>query len=167
MCAIGLESTGIYSTNITTFLFEQNHKVMMITPILTNMTRKASKVHSPKNDNLDSQTICKYLADNKDSFTPCTSTLYHNQVLKSLSRKRYFIAKDLRKKKLSVNNPVRLIFAELKGNTDLRFFSQKKAINPSFFREKQVCSVCAQNKSAPEDFRPSGASFISHTVFRL
>lgn len=111
---IGLESTGIYSTNITTFLFEQDYKVMMINPILTNMTRKASKVHSPKNDNLDSQTICKYLVDNKDSFTPYTSTLYHNQVLKSLSRKRYFIVNDLRKAKLSVNNLVQLIFPEFK-----------------------------------------------------
>lgn len=56
---IGLESTGIYHTNIISFLLSQNYQVMMINPILTNMAHKASKVHCPKNDNLDSQTICK------------------------------------------------------------------------------------------------------------
>jgi len=86
----------------------------MINPILTNMTRKASKVHSPKNDNLDSQTICKYLVDNQDKFSPYTTTLYHKQALKSLSRKRFFIVNDLRKAKLSVNNLVQLIFPEFK-----------------------------------------------------
>ena len=111
---IGLESTGIYSTNIIAFLWGQNYKTMMINPILTNMTRKASKVHSPKNDNLDAQTICKYLVDNESRFAPYTPTLYHIQSLKSLSRKRFFIVEDLRKAKLAVNNLVQLIFPEFK-----------------------------------------------------
>ena len=111
---IGLESTGIYSTNIIAFLLEQNYETMMINPILTNMTRKASKVHSPKNDNLDAQTICKYLVDNESSFTPYTPTLYHILSLKSLSRKRFFIVENLRKAKLAVNNLVQIIFPEFK-----------------------------------------------------
>ena len=112
---IGLESTGIYSTNIIAFLNGQDYKVMMINPILTNMTRKASKVHSPKNDNLDAQIICKYLADNPDKFSPYTPTLYHKQTLKSLSRKRFLIVEELRKAKLAVNNLVQLIFPEYKS----------------------------------------------------
>ena len=111
---IGLESTGIYSANIIAFLLEQNYETMMINPILTNMTRKASKVHSPKNDNLDAQTICKYLVDNESSFAPYTPTLYHIQSLKSLSRKRFFIVEELRKAKLAVNNLVQIIFPEFK-----------------------------------------------------
>lgn len=91
---IGLESTGIYHTNIITFLVSQNYKVMMINPILTNMARKASKVHAPKNDNLDSQTICRYLVDHPDEFSPYTPTLYHNSALKSIARKRFFIAES-------------------------------------------------------------------------
>ena len=85
---IGLESTGIYHTNIIAFLLEQNYETMMINPILTNMARKASKVHTPKNDNLDAQTI--------------------------LSRKRFYIVEDLRKAKLAVNNLIQLIFPEFK-----------------------------------------------------
>ena len=45
---IGLESTGIYHTNIIMFLLSQNYQVMMINPILTNMARKSDKVHVPK-----------------------------------------------------------------------------------------------------------------------
>lgn len=111
---IGLESTGIYHTNIIRFLLEQNYDVMMINPILTNMARKAAKVHSPKNDNLDAQTICKYMIDNPDKFSPYTLSLYHSEVLKSLSRKRFLIAEDLRKAKLAVNNLVQIIFPEFK-----------------------------------------------------
>lgn len=112
---IGFESTGIYHTNIIHFLLEQNYNVMMINPILTNMARKASKVHSAKNDNLDAQTICKYMIDNSDKFVPYTLSLYHNEALKSIARKRFFIAEDLRKAKLAVNNLVQIIFPEFKA----------------------------------------------------
>ena len=111
---IGLESTGIYHTNIITFLIAQNYKVMMINPILTNMARKAAKVHSAKNDNLDAKTICRYLVDHPDEFSPYTPTLYHTSMLKSIARKRYFITEDLRKAKMAVNNIVQLIFPEFK-----------------------------------------------------
>ena len=111
---IGLESTGIYHTNIIRFLLEQNYDVMMINPILTNMARKAANVHSAKNDNLDAQTICKYMIDHSDKFSPYTLSLYHNEALKSLSRKRFFIVEDLRKAKLAVNSLVQVIFPEFK-----------------------------------------------------
>lgn len=111
---IGLESTGIYHTNIIRFLLEQNYDVMMINPILTNMARKAAKVHSAKNDNLDAQTICKYMIDHSDKFSPYTLSLYHKEALKSLSRKRFFIVEDLKKAKLAINSLVQVIFPEFK-----------------------------------------------------
>lgn len=109
---IGLESTGIYHTNIIAFLMEQNYKAMVINPILTNMVRKTSKVHAAKNDNLDAQAICKYMIDNESSFTPYTPILYHIQALKSLSRARFRIEKDERKAKMRVISLVQLVFPE-------------------------------------------------------
>ena len=111
---IGLESTGIYHTNIIRFLLQQNYNVMMINPILTNMARKAARVHAAKNDNLDAQTICKYMIDHSDKFSPYTLSLYHKEALKSLSRKRFFIVEDLKKAKLAVNSLVQIIFPEFK-----------------------------------------------------
>ena len=111
---IGLESTGIYHTNITTFLTSNDYKVMIINPILTNMARKAEKLHSQKTDNLDSQTICKYLIDHPDEFSPYAPSFYHNEELKSLSRKRFYIAEDLRKAKMALNNLLQIVFPEFK-----------------------------------------------------
>ena len=111
---IGLESPGIYHTNITTFLTSNDYKVMIINPILTNMARKAEKLHSQKTDNLDSQTICKYLIDHPDEFSPYAPSFYHNEELKSLSRKRFYIAEDLRKAKMALNNLLQIVFPEFK-----------------------------------------------------
>jgi transposase len=109
---IGLESTGIYHTNIIAFLIAHDFQVMMINPILTNMARIVAKVHSPKNDNIDSQTICKYMIDHLDKFSPY---IYHKQMLKSLSRKRFFIVDEYRKAKIVLNNLVQITFPELKS----------------------------------------------------
>ncbi len=86
----------------------------MINPILTNMARKTAKVHSAKNDNLDAQTICKYMIDNPDRFSLYTLSLYHKGALNSLSWKRFFIVEDLKKAKLAINSFVRAIFPEFK-----------------------------------------------------
>ena len=59
--SIGLESTGIYHENILVYLIKLGYDVMVINPILTNMTKKSKKVHCPKNDNLDAIAICTYL----------------------------------------------------------------------------------------------------------
>ena len=111
---IGLESTDIYHTNITTFLTSNDYKVMIINPILTNMARKETKLHSQKTDNLDSQTICKYLINHPDEFSPYATSFYHNEELKSLSRKRFYIAEEMRKAKLALNNLLQIVFPEFK-----------------------------------------------------
>lgn len=128
---VGLESTGIFHTNIIAFLIAQNYQVMMINPILTNMVRKSFKVHCPKNDNLDSQTICKYLINHADEFSPYTISQYHTSALKSLSRKRFFIVEDLIKSKLEVKRLLQIIFPEFKllfsnvyGETPIKILKQ-------------------------------------------
>lgn len=89
---VGLEFTGIYHNNIIRFLLLQNYDIM-INPILTNMARKAAKVHSAKNDSLDEQTICKYMIDHSDKFSSYTLSLYHKEALKSLPRKYFLLLK--------------------------------------------------------------------------
>ena len=135
---IGLESTGIYHTNIIMFLLSQNYQVMMINPILTNMARKSDKVHCPKNDNLDSQTICKYLIEHPDEFSPYTTSSYHNEALKSLSRKRFLIVDELRKSKLAVNNLVQVIFPEFKSLFSNIYGSTAIAILKQYQTSKKI-----------------------------
>lgn len=60
------------------------------------MFKKSKRVHTPKNDNLDSINICKYLQGNKKDFKPYTLTSYHTESLKSLSRDRFPIVEEIR-----------------------------------------------------------------------
>ena len=60
---IGLESTGIYHTNIIRFLLQQNYDVMMINPILTNMARSERAKASAKYQ--EAQRLVQELAELK------------------------------------------------------------------------------------------------------
>lgn len=111
---VGLESTGIYHLNILTFLINHGYDVMLINPILTNMSRKSSQVHCPKNDNLDAQNICNFLHDNRYDFKPYFIVPYQTEALKSLSRKRFDIVEDLRQSKIVLNNLIQTTFPEFK-----------------------------------------------------
>ena len=113
--SIGLESTGIYHENILVYLIKLGYDVMVINPILTNMTKKSKKVHCPKNDNLDAIAICTYLISNQEDFKPYTLLSYHTECLKSLSRKRFNITEEIRKRKQAINNLTQLIFPEFKS----------------------------------------------------
>ena len=109
---IGLESTGFYHLNLLFFLLMKEYKVCLLNPILTNMFKKSKQVHTPKNDNLDSINICKYLKDNKEEFKPYTLTSYHSEALKSLSRDRFSIVEELRQAKLAVYRILTQLFPE-------------------------------------------------------
>lgn len=109
---IGLESTGFYHYNLLFFLLNKKYDITVINPLLTNMYRKSRKVHSPKNDNLDSQYICMYLYDNRDDFKPYTKKSYHTEALKSLSRDRFFVVEELRQAKNDVYRILSQLFPE-------------------------------------------------------
>ena len=93
---IGLESTGHYSINILHHLAKNDYKVMLINPLLTNMDRKSSSLRKTKTDKIDALSICMFLDRNKFDFKPYTLKSYHTDELKSLSRERLAIKKQLR-----------------------------------------------------------------------
>lgn len=109
---IGLESTGFYHQNILNYLVNNGFEVMVINPILTNMSKKSKKVHTPKNDNLDAIAICKYLKDPETVFKPYTITSYHSEALKSLSRERFHLIENLSKEKQNIYKLITIIFPE-------------------------------------------------------
>lgn len=93
---IGLESTGHYSINILHHLAKNDYEVMLINPLLTNMDRKSSSLRKTKTDKIDALSICMFLDRNKFDFKPYTLKSYHTEELKSLSRERLAIKKQLR-----------------------------------------------------------------------
>jgi len=108
---IGLESTGHYSHNILHYLVGEGFDTMLINPLLTNMERKASSVRKTKTDTIDAKSICMFLTRNKD-FKPYTIKQYHNAALKSLSRRRISLVRQLSKQKVQLHMLITLTFPE-------------------------------------------------------
>ena len=59
-CLVGLESTGIYGDNLTTFLFSKGFRIGRINPIQTDSLR-SSNIRKTKNDKIDTLLIAKCL----------------------------------------------------------------------------------------------------------
>lgn len=93
---IGLESTGHYSINILHHLTKNDFKVMLINPLLTNMDQRSTSLRKTKTDKIDALAICMFLERNKHDFKPYTLKSYHTEGLKSLSRERLAIKRQLR-----------------------------------------------------------------------
>ena len=108
---IGLESTGHYSHNILHYLVGNGFDTMLINPLLTNMERKASSVRKTKTDTIDAKSICTFLLRNQE-FKPYTIKSYHNRSLKSLSRRRISLVKQLIKQKQELHVHVTTVFPE-------------------------------------------------------
>ena len=108
---IGLESTGHYSHNILHYLVGNGFDTMLINPLLTNMERKASSVRKTKTDTIDAKSICMFLMRNQE-FKPYTLASYHSRSLKSLSRRRVSLVKQLTKHKQELNVLITTVFPE-------------------------------------------------------
>ena len=108
---IGLESTGHYSHNILHYLVGSGFDTMLINPLLTNMERKASSVRKTKTDTIDAKSICMFLMRNQE-FKPYTIASYHSRSLKSLSRRRFSLVKQMSKHKQELHVLVATVFPE-------------------------------------------------------
>jgi len=109
---IGLEETGIYSSNIRDFLCSLDFKVYMINPILTHHSRMAYSLRNTKTDKLDCFAICRYIMQNYTHLKPYISTLYTTSELKSLSRLRLDKLKLMSKSKVEFTRLLQIIFPE-------------------------------------------------------
>jgi len=109
--SIGLESTGIYHKAILQYLVLNEFEVVLINPILTNMDKKSRRVHTPKNDNIDSKAICTFLMNSKD-LKPYTLKSYHSDAIKSLSRERFSLVDERKRAKLGIYKYIVQMFPE-------------------------------------------------------
>lgn len=109
---IGLEETGIYSSNIRDFLCSLGFNVYMINPILTHHSRMAHSLRNTKTDKLDCLAICRYITHNHKHLKPYISTLYTTSELKSLSRLRIDKLKIISKSKMEFTRLLQIIFPE-------------------------------------------------------
>ena len=109
---VGLEATGHYSYNLLGFLLDNGLTTYVLNPLRTNLYRKSLSLRKTKTDRVDARTIASMLLSDA-GLKPYTSTAYHNEELKSLTRYRFDKVKERAKLKSSVSRLVCILFPEL------------------------------------------------------
>ena len=109
---VGLEATGHYSYNLLGFLLDNGLATCVLNPLRTNLYRKSLSLRKTKTDRVDARTIATMLLSDV-GLKPYTSTAYHNEELKSLTRYRFDKVKERAKLKSSVSRLVCILFPEL------------------------------------------------------
>ena len=108
----GPEATGHYSYNILGFLVDKGLPTFVINPLHTNLYRKSLSLRLTKTDKVDSRTIAMMLMSGMD-FQSYSSTSYHNEELKSLTRYRFDKVQERAMLKTSISRLVNILFPEL------------------------------------------------------
>lgn len=107
---IGLESTGIYSENIISFLYQNDYSIAVINPIQTASLRK-SNIRNTKTDKIDTFLIIKALMLN--SYILYSESDAQSMQLKSLARFRKNLKKSVSRLKIQLSGYVNISFPEL------------------------------------------------------
>ena len=109
---VGLEATGHYSYNLLGFLLNKGLPTYVLNPLHTNLYRKSLSLRKTKTDKADARMIASMLMSCAE-LKPYTSTLYHKEELKSLTRYRFDKVTERSKLKSSVSRLVTILFPEL------------------------------------------------------
>lgn len=107
---IGLESTGHYSDNLVSFLFNKGFEIGIINPIQTDSLRD-SNIRKTKNDKIDTFLIAQCLMLHK--YTMFSQTDFNILRLKTLCRFRFDIIHSRTRLKIQLTGCVDTIFPEL------------------------------------------------------
>ena len=110
---IGLEDTGHYSTNLLAFLLERGFDVVRFNALSVNRSRIAGTLRKTKTDKGDARYIAALLV----ARTTKTSKLPHDTIatLKSLTRARYRLIKEIQPLKNRYRRLLHLSFPESQG----------------------------------------------------
>ena len=123
-CLVGLESTGIYGDNLTTFLFDKGFKIGRINPIQTDSLR-SSNIRKTKNDKIDTFIISKCLM--LGNYTLVTKKDIQIINLKTLCRFKFDVKKSQSKAKVQLVTCLDIAFPEL-----AKFFNDNLHIKSSY-----------------------------------
>ena len=109
---VGLEATGHYHLNLLRSLLDNGLDSYVINPLHTNLFRKGQSLRKTKTDKIDATSIAMMLLTDR-TLKPYSSTSYHNEELKSLTRYRFDKVQERAKLKTSISRLVNILFPEL------------------------------------------------------
>ena len=137
---VGLEATGHYSYNILGFLLDNGLTTYVLNPLRTNLYRKSLSLRKTKTDRVDARTIASMLLSDA-GLKPYTSTAYHNEELKSLTRYRFDKVKERAKLKSSISRLVCILFPELEKLVPTLHMVSVYALLEEFPGAKQIAGA--------------------------
>jgi transposase len=108
---VGLETTGHYSLNLMRFINEHQFPLIVLNPLQTNLFRKAHTLRKNKTDKIDARLIALMLQTG--NFKSYSDVSYHLEELKSLTRNKSRIKKNLSRYKISLIRVLDIMFPEL------------------------------------------------------
>ena len=137
---VGLEATGHYSYNILGFLLDKGLATFVLNPLHTNLFRKSLSLRMTKTDRVDARTIVAMLMSGM-ALSPYSSTSYHNEELKSLSRYRFDKVKERAKLKTSIVRLVTILFPELESLVPTLHAASVYALLAEFPGARQIAAA--------------------------
>ena len=137
---VGLEATGHYSYNLLGFLLDNGLPTYVLNPLRTNIYRKSLSLRKTKTDRVDARTIASMLLSDA-GLKPYTSTAYHNEELKSLTRYRFDKVKERAKLKSSISRLVCILFPELEKLVPTLHMASVYALLEEFPGAKQIAGA--------------------------
>ena len=137
---VGLEATGHYSYNLLGFLLDNGLATYVLNPLRTNLYRKSLSLRKTKTDRVDARTIASMLLSDA-GLKPYTSTAYHNEELKSLTRYRFDKVKERAKLKSSISRLVCILFPELEKLVPTLHMASVYALLEEFPGAKQIAGA--------------------------
>ncbi len=123
---IGLEATGIYSTNLLDFLWRNGFEATTFNPLHIKKRLSATTLRKTKTDKSDA----KFIADTvmHENSQPDTPVLYHISELKSLTRFRFQLVSDCSRAKIQAKAALHILFPEFSSAFSDVFGSSAKAV---------------------------------------
>ena len=137
---VGLEATGHYSYNLLGFLLDNGLATYVLNPLRANLYRKSLSLRKTKTDRVDARTIASMLLSDA-GLKPYTSTAYHNEELKSLTRYRFDKVKERAKLKSSISRLVCILFPELEKLVPTLHMASVYALLEEFPGAKQIAGA--------------------------
>ena len=137
---VGLEATGHYSYNLLGFLLDNGLATYVLNPLRTNLYRKSLSLRKTKTDRVDARMIASMLLSDA-GLKPYTSTAYHNEELKSLTRYRFDKVKERAKLKSSISRLVCILFPELEKLVPTLHMVSVYALLEEFPGAKQIAGA--------------------------
>ena len=134
---VGLEATGHYSYNLLGFLLDNGLATYVLNPLRANLYRKSLSLRKTKTDRVDARTIASMLLSDA-GLKPYTSTAYHNEELKSLTRYRFDKVRERAKLKSSIARLVCILFPELEKLVPSLHIASVYALLDEFPGAKQI-----------------------------